>query len=110
MSEFDIVYLIVDAVYESIRPYIRTNEAILVAYGIDSEGRKVLLHMDVGNKESYDFCRDFLRNETVSQPIREGGRGDPCGRPLCSLTRKCQKMRLIFQHSPGNAESNPRLR
>jgi transposase-like protein len=62
LSEFDIVYLIVDAVYESIRPYIRTNEAILVAYGIDSEGRKVLLHMDVGNKESYDFCRDFLRN------------------------------------------------
>jgi len=38
--------------------------------------------------------------ETVSQPIREGGRGDPCGRPLCSLTRKCQKNAANFPTQP----------
>ena len=31
------------------------------------------------------LMRRSLAIETVSQPIREGGRGDPCGRPLCSL-------------------------
>jgi len=62
LSVFDIVYIVVDAVYEAIRPYIQTNEAILVAYGVTTDGRKVLLHMDVGNKESYDFCREFFRN------------------------------------------------
>lgn len=62
LSLFDLVYLVVDAVYETIRPYIQTNEAILVAYGVTTDGRKVLLHMDLGNKESYDFCREFFRN------------------------------------------------
>jgi len=37
------------------------NEAVLVIYGILSDGRKILLHMESGNKESYDFCQGFLR-------------------------------------------------
>ena len=41
-----------------------------------------------------------LADETVSQPIRKGGRGDPCGRPLCSLTRKCQKNAANFPTQP----------
>lgn len=80
LSVFNIVYLVVDAVYESIRPYIRTNEAILVAYGIVADGRKVLLHMDVGNKESYDFCRDFFRNMTkrgLKMPLSVTSDGAP---------------------------------
>jgi putative transposase len=62
LSQYEVIYVIIDAVYESIRPYIQTNEAILVAYGILSDGRKILLHMELGNKESYDFCRGFLRD------------------------------------------------
>jgi putative transposase len=64
LSKYEVLYLIVDAVYESIRPYIKTSEAILVAYGILSDGRKILLHMELGNKESYDFCKGFLRDMT----------------------------------------------
>lgn len=62
LSEYDVVYMVIDAVYEAIRPYIETNEALLVAYGILTNGRKVLLHMELGNKESKDFCVGFLRN------------------------------------------------
>ena len=62
LSIYDIVYLIIDAVYESIRPYIKSEEAILVAYGITIDGKKVLLHMELGNKESYEFCKEFLRD------------------------------------------------
>jgi len=62
LSGYEVVYLVIDAVYEAIRPYIETSEALLVAYGITMDGRKVLLHMELGNKESYEFCRGFLRN------------------------------------------------
>ena len=62
LSGYDLVYLVIDAVYESIRPYIETSEALLVAYGIMTNGKKVLLHMELGNKESHEFCRGFLRN------------------------------------------------
>ena len=65
LSKYEVIYVIIDAVYESIRPYIQANEAILVAYGILSDGRKILLHMELGNKESYDFCRGFLRDMTA---------------------------------------------
>lgn len=62
LSKYEVIYLIIDGVYEAVRPYIQSNEAILVAYGITIEGRKILLHMELGNKESYDFCKEFLRN------------------------------------------------
>lgn len=61
LSVYDIAYLVVDAVYESIRPYIHGNQALLVAYGITTEGKKVLLHMELGNKESAVFCGEFFR-------------------------------------------------
>ena len=62
LSGFEVVYLVIDAVYEAIRPYIETSEALLVAYGITTGGRKILLHMELGNKEGHEFCRGFLRN------------------------------------------------
>jgi len=62
LSVYEVEYLVIDAVYETIRRYVSGNEAILVAFGICRDGRKVLLHMELGNKESYDFCRGFLRN------------------------------------------------
>ena len=62
LSNYEIVYLVVDAVYESIRPYVKQNEAILACYGVCVDGRKILLHMDLGNKESYDAWKDIFRN------------------------------------------------
>jgi putative transposase len=62
LSKYEVIYLVMDAVYEPVRPYVKTNEAVLVAYGILSDGRKVLLSMTLGHKESYDCWLEFLRD------------------------------------------------
>jgi transposase-like protein len=59
---FDVVYLFLDAVYESMRFYRGPKEGILVAWGITREGHRVLLHLMLGNKESYENWRDLLRD------------------------------------------------
>ncbi|MFQ5507676.1 MAG: IS256 family transposase [Planctomycetota bacterium] len=61
LSEIEVEYLFVDAVFESLRRY-GAKEALLVAWCIDSEGRKHLLHLAVGNKESEECWTDFFRN------------------------------------------------
>lgn len=64
LSEFEVEYLFVDAVYESLRRY-GAKEGILCAWAITSEGYKVLLHLAVGNKESEacwtEFFHDMIR-------------------------------------------------
>lgn len=62
LSNYEVVYVVVDAVYESVRAHVKNKEAILAAYGVLIDGRKILLHMDLGQKESGDFCKEFLRN------------------------------------------------
>jgi putative transposase len=62
LAEFDIAYLFVDAVYESLRQQAGCKEAILVCWGICEDGRKVLLHLGLGNKESYEGWLDFFRS------------------------------------------------
>src|SRR5438270_1863925 len=61
LSEIKAEYLFLDAVYESLRRY-GAKEAILCAWAITTEGRKVLLHLAVGNKESESCWLEFLRN------------------------------------------------
>lgn len=53
---FEIECLFLDAIYESIRVQFGIKEAILCAWGITKDGRKVLLHLSLGNKESYQGC------------------------------------------------------
>jgi len=62
LNGFDVVYLFLDAVYESMRFYKGTKEGILVAWGITRQGHRVLLHLMLGNKESYENWRDLLRD------------------------------------------------
>ncbi|MCK5345877.1 MAG: IS256 family transposase [Candidatus Heimdallarchaeota archaeon] len=62
LSNYEVIYIVVDAVYESVRAHVKNKEAILAAYGILIDGRKILLHMELGQKESGDFCTEFLRN------------------------------------------------
>jgi len=38
------------------------KEAVLVAWGVDTDGRKHLLHLAVGNKESEDCWTGFFRH------------------------------------------------
>ena len=69
LSGYDVVYLFIDGVYENMRLTLGAKEAILCAWGILSDGRKILLHLALGNKESYDSWRDFFRN-MISRGLR----------------------------------------
>ena len=61
LSEVEAEYLFVDAVFESLRRH-GAKEALLVGWCIDSEGRKHLLHLSVGNKESEACWTEFFRH------------------------------------------------
>lgn len=62
LSEFEVEYLFLDAVYESLRQQAGLKEGVLVAWGICRDGRKVLLHMTLGNKESLEAWLQMLRD------------------------------------------------
>jgi transposase-like protein len=62
LSGHEVEYLFLDAVYESVRRLAGIKEAILAAWGIQRDGRKVLLSLGLGNKESYDSWLEFLRD------------------------------------------------
>jgi putative transposase len=57
-----VVYLFVDAVYESLRQMAGMKEAILCCWAITSGGYKVSLHIELGNKESYHSWVEFFRH------------------------------------------------
>lgn len=62
LSGFELEYLFLDAVYESLRQQGGGKEGILCAWGICADGRKVMLHLALGSKESYQNWLDFLRD------------------------------------------------
>lgn len=62
LSGFPVEYLFLDAVYESLRRLGAGPEGVLCAWAICSDGRKVLLHLALGSRESYLAWRDFLRD------------------------------------------------
>jgi putative transposase len=61
LSDIEVQYLFCDAIFESLRRQ-GAKEALLVAWCIDSDGRKHLLHLAVGNKESEVCWTEFFRN------------------------------------------------
>jgi transposase-like protein len=62
LSGYDVVYLFVDGVFESLRQRAGMKEAILCSWGITSSGGRVLLHLGLGNTESFESWRDFFRH------------------------------------------------
>jgi len=62
LSGFEVEYLFLDAVYESLRQQGGGKEGILSAWAICANGRKVMLHLALGNKESYPNWLEFLRD------------------------------------------------
>lgn len=60
LSEIGVEYLFVDAVFESLRRH-GAKEGLLVAWCIAADGRKHLLHLAVGNKESEACWTEFFR-------------------------------------------------
>jgi len=62
LSSFQVEYLFLDAIYESIRKQYGVKEGILCAWGICRGGKKVLLSLGLGNQESYEDWLEFLRD------------------------------------------------
>src|SRR5437763_3609395 len=64
LDEHDLVYLFLDAIYLKLHPDDTPAEGVLVAWGVTLEGRKVLLGLQLGSRESYDawlaFDRDLI--------------------------------------------------
>jgi transposase-like protein len=80
LSALDVVYVYMDAVYESIRSYTH-NQAVFCAWAVCSDGRKVMLHLAVAASESQDAWEGFIDdmlNRGLRQPllvISDGGKG-----------------------------------
>lgn len=68
LSDVAVEYLFCDGIYESLRRF-GAKEAVLVAWGVDSDGRKHLLHLAVGNKESEACWVEFFRH-MISRGLR----------------------------------------
>lgn len=62
LSGFAVEYLFLDAIYESLRLQGGVSEGLLCAWGILADGRKVLLSLMLGNKESYRCWLAMLRD------------------------------------------------
>jgi len=62
LSGFEVQYLFLDAVYESLRQQGGGKEGLLCAWAICADGRRVMLHLALGNKESYENWLAFLRD------------------------------------------------
>ena len=62
LGDVPLLALFLDGVYEPLRRDGVQREAVLVAWAITREGRKVLLSLALGNRESHEAWRDFLRD------------------------------------------------
>jgi putative transposase len=62
LKEHDLVYCFLDAIYLKLRPHDTPAEGVLCAWGITPEGRKVLLGLQLGSRESYECWLDFGRD------------------------------------------------
>jgi len=70
LSEFPIAYFFVDGVAERLHAGL-PREAVLCAWGITEDGRKVLLHLAPGTKEDTASCTGFFED------LKRRGLADP---------------------------------
>jgi transposase-like protein len=109
-----VVYLFLDGIYLKLRPEDRKAVAVLCAYGILADGRKVLLHLETGDKESTAcweaFLEDLKRRE-MPEPLLVIIDGNAGARKAVrrkfphSLIQRCQvhRMRNIMAKLPAVA-------
>jgi putative transposase len=81
LSSFEVEYLFLDAVYESLRQQGGGKEGVMCAWAICADRRKAMLHLALGNKESYqnwlEFLGDMVRRglQTPVQVTTDGAPG-----------------------------------
>ena len=116
LSGFEVEYLFLDAVYESLREQGGGKEGLLCAWAICADGQKVMLHLALGNKESYGNWLEFLRN-MVKRGLRTPVLGTTDGAPGLirafeevfpkSLRQRClsHKTRNVLDKIPDSARA-----
>ncbi len=70
LSELPVVYLFLDGQYHAARRGSDEKEGVLSAYALLEDGRPVLLHLDLGPRESYDAWLSFLQ-DLVARGLRD---------------------------------------
>ena len=116
LSTESIIYLFLDGIYLDLRPEDKGKVAVLCAYGMRWDGKKVLLHLAVGDKESSVCWEAFLedmKRRGLKDPllaIMDGAAGlrKAVGRKMPNtLVQRCQvhKMRNIISKLPQSARN-----
>lgn len=111
LSVHSIMYLFLDGIYMKLRPEDKKAIAVLCAYGMLWSGKKVLLHLAVGDRESaacWEAFLDDMRQRGLVDPllvVMDGNAGvrKAVRRKLSnSLVQRCQvhKMRNIINKLP----------
>lgn len=62
LSDLNVSYLFLDGQYHAARQGTDEKEGVLSAYAILEDGHPVLLHLDLGPRESYDAWLSFLQD------------------------------------------------
>jgi len=62
LSLEEIIYLFLDGIYLGVRGNSHNKEAILVAHGITREGKRVVLHLSLGGRESTESWKGVLHD------------------------------------------------
>jgi len=70
LAEFEVLYLFVDGIAERLHLG-QPREAVLAAWGVLADGKRVLLHLAPGTKEDTASCKEFF------QDMRRRGLPDP---------------------------------
>jgi putative transposase len=70
LSELPVVYLFLDGQYHAARQGTDEKEGVLSAYALLDDGRPVLLHLDLGPRESADAWLSFLQ-DLVARGLRD---------------------------------------
>lgn len=70
LSEFEVLYLFVDGIAERLHLG-QPREAVLAAWCVLADGKRMLLHVAPGTKEDTASCREFFED------MRRRGLGDP---------------------------------
>lgn len=121
LSGLNALYLFVDGMYLKLDRERNEKQPVLLAYAILWDGRKVLLHVDVGDRESYEACLGFLRDMTergLRGPLLYCSDDCPGLRKALkavwprSLPQKCQahKMRNILSKLPRGVQGEMKRR
>jgi len=116
LSGLKVVYLFLDAIYLAARAGTDEKEGVLAAYGLCEDGKKVLLHLALGSRESYDAWLSFLHDLTargLQEPLLVIIDGNPGLKKALrevfphALRQRCQvhKMRNILAKLPRTMQA-----